>query len=102
MLDGGAARDVQLDAHLVREDVRERRLAEAGRAAEQDVIERLLRRRAASTKTRRFSLCFVLPDVVVERARPKDAIEALVVAEHGARSQPRRHGLTIGGRGERR
>jgi hypothetical protein len=42
----------------VREDVRERGLAEAGRAGQKDVIERLAALpRDASTKTRRFSLC---------------------------------------------
>src|SRR4029079_12904578 len=42
VLDRGAARGVEGRPHLAREDVRERRLAEAGRAAEEDVVEGLL------------------------------------------------------------
>src|SRR6266511_2254822 len=40
----GAARDVQRDAELAREDVRERRLAEPRRTGEEHVIERLAAR----------------------------------------------------------
>ena len=40
---GGGA---EIDAELARDDLRQRRLAEAGRADEEDVVERLLARRA--------------------------------------------------------
>ena len=42
-LEHGAGRLVQIDAELVRDDVRERRLAETRRAEQQRVIERLAR-----------------------------------------------------------
>ena len=69
------------DAHLVREDVRERRLAEA-RAGPQKRMwsSGSPRRRAASTKTREVLLVLGLADVVVEGARAERAIEARVVA----------------------
>jgi hypothetical protein len=47
--------------HLVRDDVRERGLAEAGRTEEQHVIERSLRLRAAVSEISRFALTFCCP-----------------------------------------
>ena len=59
---------MELDAHLAREDVRERRLAEPGRAAEQDVIERLAASARGLDEDPEVLLVLVLPDVLVERA----------------------------------
>src|SRR5439155_7885037 len=79
VLDRRAARRVERHAHLAREDVRERRLAEAGRAAEKDVIERL------ATAPRRFDedlqvlFVLLLADVLVERRGPEESIESFVV-----------------------
>ena len=67
------------DAHLVREDVRERRLAEAGRAAEEDVIERLAAAARRLDEDPEVVLVLALPDVLVERGRPKEPVEAGVV-----------------------
>ncbi len=55
--DGRTGGDLQVDAHLVRQDVRQRGLAQAGRAVEQDVVERLAcGRLAARIRMPRFSL----------------------------------------------
>ena len=66
VLDDRAARRDELDAHLVREDVRERRLAEAGRPAEEDVIERLAALLRRLDEDAEVLLVLRLPDVVVE------------------------------------
>jgi hypothetical protein len=80
VLDGGAARGVERDAHLLREDVRERRLSEAGRAAEKDVIERLFAAPRGLDEDLEVLLVLALADVLIERAGAEEAIEAVVVA----------------------
>ena len=89
VLDGGAARHDELRAHLVGQDVRERRLAEAGRAAEEDVIERLAAAARGLDEDAQVLLVLLLADVLVERRRAEDAIEALVVVGR-ARAEPER------------
>ena len=72
------------DAHLVREDVRERRLAEARRAAREDVIERLAAPPRGLDEDVEVVLVLRLADVVVEGPRPERPVEARVVpADHG-------------------
>ena len=73
-LDRGAAGGADGDAHLVRDDVREGRLAEAGRAVEEQVVERfaaLLRRLDGDAEV---LLDAVLAGEVVEAARPQRAL----------------------------
>jgi hypothetical protein len=63
-LDGRTGRDLDIDAHLIGDHVRQRRLAKPGRAVEQNVIERL----AAPTRGRdqypEILLDLLLPDQV--------------------------------------
>jgi len=61
VLDDRPAGGRQLHAHLVGQDVSERRLAEPRRPREKDVVERLARIFAAATNTLRFSVCFFCP-----------------------------------------
>ena len=77
----GPVRHVERDAHLVREDLRERRLAEARRTAEEHVIERLAALLRGLHEDAQVLLVLRLADVVVERARTERAIEAHVVTE---------------------
>src|SRR5262249_40468838 len=80
VLDGRARRRVRGDAHLFRDDVRERRLAEPGRAAKEDVIERLAALLRRLDEDAQVVLVVVLPHVLVERRRPEEAVEACIVA----------------------
>ena len=68
-------------AHLVADDVRERRLAEAGRAVEQHVIERLAA--AARRRDRHLQVVAhaILPDVVVQRSRAQPRFVLRVVVD---------------------
>ena len=97
VLDDGAVRHVQLDPHLVREDLRERRLAEPGRAAEEHVVERLLPAPGGLDEDAQVLLVLGLADVVVEGLRAERAVEARVVplrrAVDGARVGAARLGL---------
>ena len=81
---------MQVDAELVRDHVRERGLAEAGRAGEQEVIERpaVLLRRAHRDLEVVDQLA--LADVLVERARPQRGLPRLLAARSAARDLARR------------
>ena len=52
------------DAHLVGNDARERRLAEARRAIEQDVVERLVSSARRFYVDRKIALCLLLSGIV--------------------------------------
>ena len=81
--------DASCDAHLVRQDVRQRGLAEARRARQEDVVERLaalLRRRDEHLEVLGV---LGLPDVVVEGLRAERAVELRVVARAGPPSRAR-------------
>ncbi len=80
VLDGGSARHEQLDAHFLGQDVRERGLAEAGRTAEQDVVERLAAAPRRLHVNAQVVLVLLLTDEFVQRRRAKDAVEALLFA----------------------
>ena len=97
-----AAGHEQLRAHLFGQDVRQRRLAQAGRTAQQDVVERLFTPPRGLDVHAQVLLVLLLADELVQRAGPKDAIEALFFTEHAARRQACRHGLTVGGLGKGR
>ena len=85
-LENRAGRLPQVDLHLVGDDMREGRLAEARRAEDQHVIERF-----AAVARRRHENVHLLPDarladVFLRRAGPDGAIEtAVFVALHRAR-----------------
>ena len=69
VLDGRARGEHQIDAELLGQDVRQRGLAEAGRTAEEHVIERLLALRGGLHEHLEVLLDLVLPDEVVEARR---------------------------------
>ena len=69
LLEDGAGRDADLGAHLAGDDVRERRLAEARRAAEEDVVQRLLPLPRGLQEDAERLLQLRLPDELQERAR---------------------------------
>ena len=71
----GPDRVADVDPELAGDDRREGRLAEAGRAVEEDVVGRLspaLRRRQ---QHRQVGLDLALADVLVERPRPEGAFD---------------------------
>ena len=74
------------------DDVRERRLAEPGRAGEQDVVERLAARLRRVERDRELLLHALLADEVVERLRAQRALELLLVGSSAsARATRSRH-----------
>ena len=79
----GPAVDRIAHAELVGDDVGERRLAEPGRAVEQHVIERLAALLGRGDRHLQVLAHAILPDVVVERARPQPG---LVLASSSARA----------------
>ena len=78
-LEHGARRLAQIHAELVRDDVRERRLAEARRAEQQRVIERLAALPRGRDEDLHLRLDARLADVLGEPARPHGAVERLVL-----------------------
>ena len=68
-------RDVQVDAHLGGHDAGQRGLAEAGRAGEQQVIDRLLTLAGRLEDDAQVLLEFALADELVERTRPQAGLE---------------------------
>ncbi len=79
VLDDRAVRHVERDAHLVREDLREGRLAQTGRAAKEEVIERLAPLLRGGDEHAEVLLVLLLADVIVERARTQRAVETRVL-----------------------
>ncbi len=79
VLDGGPRRGVGHDTHLACDDVRQRRLAEARRAAEKNVVEGLASAAGCFDEHAQVVFVVLLPDVLVERGRPKKPVEAGVV-----------------------
>ena len=71
----GPATGADADAELLADDVREPRLAEPGRAGEQDVVERLAARLRGVERDRELLLHALLADEVVEPARPQRLLE---------------------------
>ena len=67
------------DAELLADDLRERRLAEPGRADEQDVVERLAARLRRRERDRELLLDALLADELVQPARPERALELLLL-----------------------
>ena len=68
------------DPELVADDLRERGLAEPGRAGEQDVVERLAARLRRVERDLQLLLDPLLPDEVAERTRPQRPLDLLLAA----------------------
>src|SRR4029453_17779794 len=66
-LEHGPRRLPQVDAELVRDDVRQRRLAEARRAEQQHVVERFLALLRRLDENRQLAANLLLPDILVHR-----------------------------------
>jgi hypothetical protein len=88
LLDARARRRADGHAELVGDDVGERRLAEAGRAVEQHVVERLAALRRGLDRDLQVLAHAVLPDVVVERARPQPGLVLRVVVDARGGDEP--------------
>ena len=90
VIDRRARADVQVDAHLVRDHVRERGLAEARRAGEQEVIERPLALLRGVDGDLQVADQIALADVLVEGARAQRRLpRALGAALGRTRSRAR-------------
>ena len=76
-LEHGARGMAQIHAELVRDHVRERRLAEARRPEQQHVVERFAALPCGLDEDRELAADFLLPDVFVECLRPQRALERL-------------------------
>ena len=86
LLDRRACDRADADAELLADDVRERRLAEARRAGEQHVVERLAARLRRRERDLELLLDALLADEVVEAARAERALDLLLfVLERRAR-----------------
>ncbi len=75
-LDGGPGGDADGDAHLGGEDHRQRGLAEAGRAVDEDVVERLLARERGGDGDAQALLDCLLPEVLRQPSRPERQLRA--------------------------
>ena len=71
----GPARGVDVHAELAGDDVGERRLAQAGRAVEQDVVRRLPALPGGREQDREVVLDLRLADVLREDARPEAGLD---------------------------
>ncbi len=78
-LDGGTRRRVETDAHLERDDPRERRLAEARRAVQQQMVDGLGTGTGGGDRDREVLLHALLADVVLERRRADGDVEDAVL-----------------------
>ena len=91
LLDHRARGRAEADAHLARHDLRQRRLAEAGRAVEQHVVERLAARLGGGDEDLEVLADLLLADEVVERLRPQRQLGGVLLgALAGATSRSRR------------
>ena len=90
LLERRAGDRAEAHAELLPDDLRERRLAETGRAGEQDVVERLAPRLRRVERDRELLLDALLADEVVEPARAERAFGLLVlgVEDGSARGRP--------------
>ena len=78
-LDGGAGRLAEVDAELVGDDAGERRLAEARRPVEQDVVERLAARERRLDEDGEVRLDLLLADVLAKLARAQAVLPVVAV-----------------------
>jgi hypothetical protein len=80
-LEHGARRRTHAHAELVRDDVRERRLAEPGRPAEEHVVQHVAARARGLDLDAQVLAHLLLSDVLVERARPERRLDDHLVFE---------------------
>ena len=78
-LDGGAGSLAEVDAELVGDDAGERRLAEARRPVEQDVVKRLAARERRLDEDGEVRLDLLLADVLAELARAQAVLPVVAV-----------------------
>ena len=78
LFDGWTGGDAHINAHLVRDDGRERRLAEPRRSGEQDVVQRLAAELCRLDKDLQVLLCFLLPCVFAQKARAERALDPVL------------------------
>ena len=78
-LEAGPGDAADADAELLTDDVREARLAEAGRADEQHVVERLLARARCLKRDLELLLDALLADELVEPARAQRPLELVLL-----------------------
>ena len=95
LLEHGPGGRPHRDAELVADHVGERRLPEARRAVEQDVVERLAALPRRGDRHHEVLAHPLLPDVLVERARPEPGLELRVLVDARRRDQA---GIGHGGR----
>src|SRR5919201_6855903 len=94
-LERRASEGADADAELLADDVGEARLAEPGRADEEDVVERLAARPRRLERDRELLLDPLLADEVVEPARAEASLELLLVRAGGGREELRRHAACL-------
>ena len=82
-------------AELLADDEREARLAEARRADEEDVVERLAAGLGRLQRDRELLLDPLLPDEVVEAARPQRAVELVLVGLDRGRQELGAHAALL-------
>ena len=92
-LERGAGDRADADVELLADDLRERRLAEPGRADEKDVVEGLVAGLRRGQGDRELLLDALLADEVGEAARAERGLERPVLLEDGA-EQSARHAAT--------
>ena len=80
LLDGGAGRDADVDAHLCRDDAGERRLAESGRAVEQNVVEGLPSALRGIHVDLQVLFRFFLAQVILQRPGTQGEFQGVVLA----------------------
>ncbi len=77
----------ETDAELFAHDLRERRLAEPGRPGEQHVVERLLPLLGGVERDPQLLLDALLPDELLEPARPERPLDLLVLRAQRGREE---------------
>ncbi len=94
-----ACHRAQPDAELGADDVCKARLAEAGRAGQQDVLESLTAAACSFERDRELLADALLADELVERPRAKRALELLVaLALEHRRDEPLTHAACLSAR----
>ena len=90
---GGLA---QVDAHLARDDVRQRGLAQARRAEQQHMVERLAALFRRLNEYLQLPAYLLLPDVFVQQLRAQCALQHLLLGgSRGSGNQSRRGGKVV-------
>ena len=91
VFDGWPGSGADADPHLVGDDVGQGRLAQAGRARDQDVLDRLAAALRGGDQDLEVGLDRLLPDELGQLTRAQAAIELLVLAALVRGHDPLRH-----------